>query len=145
MFAVSSSAQSGILSALIAPALFIATMGLGRWLKRRQGVRLGVLYFLFCVTFSVYVPLAFFGASLDAQRSPPGSPTRVASSPSLPRSSGETSKGIAAVFSLPNLRAFRVHSRSNAESLRPRKTSQASAPILPPQAREKPAIGEAEV
>lgn len=71
MFAISSSAQSGILSALIAPALFIATLALGRWLKRRQGVRLGVLYFLFCVTFSVYVPLAFFGHHWMPSSRPP--------------------------------------------------------------------------
>jgi small-conductance mechanosensitive channel/CRP-like cAMP-binding protein len=61
MLALSSSAQSGLLSALIAPVLFLVTMGIGRWLKRRQGVRLGLMYFLFCATFSAYVPLAFFG------------------------------------------------------------------------------------
>lgn len=71
MFAISSSAQSGLLSALIAPALFVVTMGLGRWLKRRQGVRLGILYFFFCVTFSVFVPLAFFGHHWMPSARPP--------------------------------------------------------------------------
>lgn len=42
----------------IAPAVYFVLIGLGRFLKRRLGVRLGVLFQLFSVTLAVYVSLA---------------------------------------------------------------------------------------
>jgi len=42
------------------PVLYIATLALGRWLKRSAGVQLGVLYQLFCVVFSLWLPLEIF-------------------------------------------------------------------------------------
>lgn len=39
--------------------LFVAGIGLGRWLKRRAGVRLGAAYLLFCATFALWVALEF--------------------------------------------------------------------------------------
>ena len=38
-------------------AMFVAGIGLGRWLKRRAGVRLGFLYLLFCAAFVVWLSL----------------------------------------------------------------------------------------
>ncbi|MES2569197.1 MAG: mechanosensitive ion channel family protein [Verrucomicrobiota bacterium] len=56
--------QSAFIAAILVPLLFLATMALGRWFKRRQGVRLGFLYLLFCAVFSIYVPLFLFGEQI---------------------------------------------------------------------------------
>src|SRR5436190_7727268 len=39
------------------PAIFVLLVALGRRLKRKHGVRLGVIYLLFSIAFSMYVPL----------------------------------------------------------------------------------------
>ena len=38
------------------PILFLVLFGIGRWLKRRQRVELGVLYVLFCLVFAAWLP-----------------------------------------------------------------------------------------
>ncbi|MBI3414630.1 MAG: mechanosensitive ion channel family protein [Verrucomicrobia bacterium] len=38
------------------PLVFLATFAGGRWLKRHAGVRLGIMYQLFCVALAVYLP-----------------------------------------------------------------------------------------
>ena len=38
------------------PIIFLVLYGLGRWLKRRQRVELGVLYVLFCLVFAAWLP-----------------------------------------------------------------------------------------
>lgn len=45
------------LEAIAIPVLLVATLGLGRFLKRRSGVHLGTFYQLFCITFAVWLPL----------------------------------------------------------------------------------------
>ena len=44
---------------IAAPATYLAMVAVGRWLKRRLGVRLGVTYQLFCVAVAFLVPLRF--------------------------------------------------------------------------------------
>lgn len=39
------------------PVVFLVLFALGRWLKRRQRVELGILYVLFCLVFSAWLPL----------------------------------------------------------------------------------------
>ncbi len=63
MLALQPATQVAI-AAVLVPALFIGTLAIGRWLKRRQGVRLSLPYFLFCAAVSLYVPLALFGPAI---------------------------------------------------------------------------------
>lgn len=46
-----------LVTVVVGLAMFVAGVGLGRWLKRRAGVRLGFLYLLFCATFVVWLAL----------------------------------------------------------------------------------------
>ncbi|MDB6154476.1 MAG: MscS Mechanosensitive ion channel [Chthoniobacteraceae bacterium] len=62
--------QSAIIAVAMVPLLFISTLAVGRWLKRRQGVSLGFFYLLFCAVLSIYVPLAFFGPQILPQKTP---------------------------------------------------------------------------
>src|SRR4051812_12434694 len=39
--------------------IFLVGVGLGRWLKRSAGVRLGFLYLLFCAAFVVWLSVEF--------------------------------------------------------------------------------------
>jgi len=45
------------IEAVAIPALFAITLGIGRFLKRRAGVQLGLLYQLFCVVFAIWLPM----------------------------------------------------------------------------------------
>ena len=50
--------QPAVLVALVAaPFIYLATLAVGRWLKRKHGVPLGLMFQLFCVSFAAYVPL----------------------------------------------------------------------------------------
>ena len=42
---------------LAVPAIYLLLVAVGRWLKRRAGVRLGIFYQLFCIVVAVFVPL----------------------------------------------------------------------------------------
>src|SRR5204863_277213 len=46
---------------LIFIGTFFVTLTIGRWLKRRAGVRLGVLFRLFCLTLAFYAATSFYG------------------------------------------------------------------------------------
>jgi small-conductance mechanosensitive channel len=53
------SAAERLLSALaIVPAVFFVTMGVGRFLKRRVGVKLGLMFKLFSMALAIYVALS---------------------------------------------------------------------------------------
>ena len=80
MIAVKTATESAIIAAALVPMLFLTTLAIGRWLKRRQGVRIGFFYLLFCITFSIYVPLIFFGPALMPE------PTATLPPPSLAQS-----------------------------------------------------------
>src|SRR5687768_16689558 len=41
--------------------VFVIAVGVGRFLKRRSGVQLGVLYQLLCVAFALWLPMEVFG------------------------------------------------------------------------------------
>jgi small-conductance mechanosensitive channel/CRP-like cAMP-binding protein len=49
-----------LIETLCVPVLFLLLIFTGRWLKRRQGVQLGVAYFLFSAAAAVYLPLKVF-------------------------------------------------------------------------------------
>ncbi len=53
--------QKPIVTILIFIGTFLVTLTIGRLLKRRAGVRLGVLYWLLCLTLAFYSAIAFYG------------------------------------------------------------------------------------
>ena len=44
--------------------IFLVLFALGRWLKRRKGVKLGVLYVLFCGAIAIWLPYVFGGMQM---------------------------------------------------------------------------------
>ena len=40
-----------------APFIYFTALAVGRWLKRKQGVPLGLMFQIFCVSLAAYVPL----------------------------------------------------------------------------------------
>jgi small-conductance mechanosensitive channel/CRP-like cAMP-binding protein len=61
MFAALPDFNALLVELAIMPVLYVGTLALGRWLKRSAGVQLGVLYQLFCVLFSIWLPLEILG------------------------------------------------------------------------------------
>ena len=57
--------QKAIVTVLIFIATFFASLSIGRLLKRRAGVRLGVLFQLFCLTLAFYAAMWFYGVKAD--------------------------------------------------------------------------------
>jgi small-conductance mechanosensitive channel/CRP-like cAMP-binding protein len=57
MFAELTGGSAVAVTIVVGFGLFLAGLGLGRWLKRRSGVRLGFLYLLFCASFVLWVSL----------------------------------------------------------------------------------------
>src|SRR5205809_1196921 len=53
--------EKAIVTVLIFIGTFFAVLTVGRWLKRRAGVRLGVLFQLFCLTLAFYAATSFYG------------------------------------------------------------------------------------
>ena len=53
--------QKPAVTILIFVGTFFAALLIGRLLKRRAGVRLGLLYQLFCLTLAFYAAIAFYG------------------------------------------------------------------------------------
>jgi small-conductance mechanosensitive channel len=53
--------QRAALTVIIFVGTFFAALTIGRLLKRRAGVRLGVLFQLFCLTLAFYAALSFYG------------------------------------------------------------------------------------
>jgi len=49
-----------------APLIYLATVALGRWLKRRAGVQLGLMYKLFGVSLALYLPTKVLGWDFGA-------------------------------------------------------------------------------
>jgi small-conductance mechanosensitive channel/CRP-like cAMP-binding protein len=48
--------------AIAVPVIFVLAVGVGRFLKRRAGVQLGLPYLLLCIAFSLWLPLEIVGA-----------------------------------------------------------------------------------
>ncbi len=61
MFAGLPDMSTIVLELAAVPVLYIGTIALGRWLKRSAGVQLGPLYQLFCIVFSLWLPLEILG------------------------------------------------------------------------------------
>lgn len=59
--------RSAWIAAALVPLTFIALVWIGRWLKRRQHVRIGVIYLLFSIALSLYLPLQFLGPMMVAE------------------------------------------------------------------------------
>ena len=56
---ITESSRMLVLLLIAAPAIYLVMVAVGRWLKRRFGVRLGVVYQLFSVATAFFVPLGF--------------------------------------------------------------------------------------
>jgi len=65
MFTALLDTPKAAVTALIFIATFFAMLTIGRFLKRRAGVRLGILFKLFCLTLAFYAALAFYGVQVD--------------------------------------------------------------------------------
>ncbi len=63
MLAELTEGSSIAVAVLVGLALFVAGIGLGRWLKRRAGVHLGFLYLLFCAAFVLWLAVEIEGAN----------------------------------------------------------------------------------
>src|SRR5437867_7910444 len=61
MFSALSEAERDAVTALVFVGTFFVTVGIGRFLKRRAGVRLGLLFRLFCLMLAFYAAIAAYG------------------------------------------------------------------------------------
>src|SRR5712691_10050797 len=61
MFSVLPEAERDAITVIVFIGTFFAALTIGRFLKRRGGVRLGVLFRLFCLMLAFYAALAFYG------------------------------------------------------------------------------------
>src|SRR5919106_1510860 len=61
MFNALSGAERGAATAIVFIGTFFIALGVGRFLKRRAGVRLGLLFRLFCLTLAFYAAIAVLG------------------------------------------------------------------------------------
>src|SRR6266542_5878031 len=61
MFTTLLETQKAALTVLVFIATFFVSLAIGRFLKRRAGVRLGLLFRLFCLTLAFYAAIATYG------------------------------------------------------------------------------------
>src|SRR2546430_8103638 len=61
MFNALSEAERDAITVIAFMGTFFIALGIGRFLKRRAGVRLGLLFRLFCLTLAFYAALAVYG------------------------------------------------------------------------------------
>jgi small-conductance mechanosensitive channel/CRP-like cAMP-binding protein len=61
MFNALSEAQRDVVTVIVFIGTFFVALGIGRFLKRRAGVRLGLLFRLFCLTLAFYAAIAAYG------------------------------------------------------------------------------------
>src|SRR6266849_9211586 len=61
MFTTLLETQKAALTVVAFIATFFVSLAIGRFLKRRAGVRLGVLFRLFCLTLAFYAAIAAYG------------------------------------------------------------------------------------
>jgi small-conductance mechanosensitive channel/CRP-like cAMP-binding protein len=67
MFSALLETQRAAVAAVVFLATFVVAFAAGRYLKRHAGVRLGVLYRLFCLTLAFYAALAAYGLHGDCR------------------------------------------------------------------------------
>ena len=61
MFEAVSEAERDVITVLVFIVTFFVALGIGRFLKRRAGVRLGLLFRLFCLIVAFYAAIAVYG------------------------------------------------------------------------------------
>ncbi len=61
MFNALSEAERDVVTVIVFIGTFFVAVGIGRFLKRRAGVRLGLLFRLFCLTLAFYAAIATYG------------------------------------------------------------------------------------
>jgi len=61
MFNAVTEAQRGAITVVVFIVTFFVALGIGRFLKRRAGVQLGLLFRLFCLTIAFYAAIAVYG------------------------------------------------------------------------------------
>src|SRR2546429_9622159 len=61
MFSAVSEAERDAITAAVFVGTFFVALGIGRFLKRRAGVRLGLLFRLFCLMLAFYAAIAVYG------------------------------------------------------------------------------------
>jgi small-conductance mechanosensitive channel len=61
MFSALSEVEQDAITAIVFIATFFVALGIGRSLKRRGGVRLGLLFRLFCLTLAFYAAITVYG------------------------------------------------------------------------------------
>src|SRR5215510_3933507 len=61
MFNAVSEAQRDAITVVVFIVTFFVVLGIGRFLKRRAGVQLGLLFQLFCLTLAFYAAIAVYG------------------------------------------------------------------------------------
>src|SRR3989442_14065162 len=61
MFNALSEAERDAVTVIAFIGTFFIALGIGRFLKRRAGVRLGLLFRLFCLTLAFYTAIAVYG------------------------------------------------------------------------------------
>src|SRR5260370_13058987 len=61
MFNAVSEAQRGAITGIVFLLTLFGVLGIGRFLKRRAGVRLGLLFQLFCLILAFYAAIAVYG------------------------------------------------------------------------------------
>jgi small-conductance mechanosensitive channel/CRP-like cAMP-binding protein len=61
MFNALSEAERDVLTVIVFIGTFFVALGIGRFLKRRAGVRLGLLFRLFCLALAFYAAIAAYG------------------------------------------------------------------------------------
>ena len=63
MFNAVSEAERDAITAIVFIAAFFISLGVGRFLKRRAGVRLGLFFRLFCLILAFYAAIAVYGVN----------------------------------------------------------------------------------
>src|SRR4029078_992667 len=61
MFEAVSEAERDVLTVVVFIGTFFVALGIGRFLKRRAGVQLGLLFQLFCLTLAFYAAITVYG------------------------------------------------------------------------------------
>jgi len=61
MFNALSEAERDAITAIVFVGTFFVALGIGRFLKRRAGVRLGLLFRLFCLILAFYAAITVYG------------------------------------------------------------------------------------
>src|SRR3954447_20212340 len=65
MFEAVSAVERDVITVVVFIVTFFVALGIGRFLKRRAGVRLGLLFQLFCLTVAFYAAVAVAGVHAD--------------------------------------------------------------------------------